>query len=131
MICQQMAEHTHHINEQQYANSDNIINHYHKNIQHNLVPLCEKCHYKVHNENLEIYGYHQTSEGIQLNYKFTEQVKPKRKKYDEDTISIINQYKEDIINKTIKKTTLIRKLEIEHNIKISVPTLTKIYNDDY
>jgi len=130
-ICKDKSEHTHHINEQQYADSNNIINHYHKNIQHNLVALCEKCHYKVHNDNLEIYGYHQTSEGIQLNYKFTDSIKPKRKKYDEKTLDIINQYKKDIIDKKLKKTTLINKLELEHDIRISVTTLTKIYNDDY
>ena len=59
---------THHINEQQNADKNNMLDHYHKNKKHNLVPLCKSCHQKVTFGQLRIYGYIQTNEGIKLNY---------------------------------------------------------------
>ena len=69
-VCSKKSKHTHHIKEQNTADKNNIIGNFHKNIKHNLVPLCESCHHKVHNENLRIYGYIQSSEGIKLNYEY-------------------------------------------------------------
>jgi DNA mismatch repair protein MutS len=57
---------THHIIEQHKANENGFIGHVHKNRLFNLVGLCEKCHIKVHQGQLVIYGYHQTSNGIEL-----------------------------------------------------------------
>ena len=54
-ICLETSEHTHHIKEQQTADKNNIIDNHHKNIDHNIVPLCESCLYKVHHDNLRIY----------------------------------------------------------------------------
>ena len=42
-ICNEPAEYTHHINEQQYADKDGNFDNFHKNIKHNLIQLCEKC----------------------------------------------------------------------------------------
>ena len=136
MICKQKAEHTHHIQEQNQADENNMINHFHKNTKHNLVPLCELCHYKVHNDNLRIYGYIQTNEGIQLNYEYIneQQVikeKKKNKKFNEKQLKIILQYKNDILDKTLKKSHCIKKLELEHHIQISSQTLTKIIQNKY
>ena len=102
----------------------------------NLVALCESCHHKVHNENLRIYGYLQTTEGIKLNYEFitqekANQEKKKNKKFNEKQIKIILGYKNDISDKTMKKSYLLKKLELEHHIQISSQTLTKIMNDEY
>ena len=41
------------------------------------------------------------------------------------------QYKDDILNKKIKKTHLIKKLELEEKIVISSQTLNKILLDEY
>lgn len=136
MICLSKAEHTHHIKEQNVADENNIIDHFHKNVKHNLVQLCESCHHKVHNENLRIYGYIQTSEGIKLNYEYIKQEKvieekKKNKKFNDKQIKIIIGYKDDIINKTMKKAHCIKILELEHHIQISSNTLTKIINDQY
>ena len=135
MICSKQSEHTHHIKEQQHADENNIIDHHHKNITHNLVPLCESCHHKVHNENLRIYGYHKTSNGVELNYEFidnhNEKNENKKKKFNKNQLDIIMSYKSSILDKTIKKTQCIKKLELEYSIQISSATLNKILNESY
>ena len=132
-ICSEPSEHTHHIKEQQTANENGIIDHHHKNINHNLVPLCESCHNKVHNENLRIHGYIQTNEGIQLHYEFVElhNIIDSKKKFNKKQIKIILGYKNDINSKIIKKTSLMKKLELEHEIQISSGTLNKILKGEY
>ena len=128
-VCLEPSEHTHHIKEQQTADKNNNIDYHHKNINHNLVPLCEKCHYKVHHDNLRIYGYDQTNEGIKLNYEFIKNSNEKKskKKFNEKQINKILEYK----NSKIKKKDLIKKLELDHEIKISMNTLIKILNENY
>ena len=104
-ICSENAEHCHHIKEQQEADENGMIDNFHKNSEHNLVPLCESCHHKVHNENLRIYGYIQTNNGIVLNYKYIEindEIKSK-KKFTKKHLNIILGYKSDIYNKKLKK----------------------------
>ena len=94
-ICKGNSEHVHHIKEQKDADKDGNIHYFHKNIKHNLVSLCEKCHHKVHNGNLRIYGYYQTNEGIQLNYEYIEiqkaQKENSKKKFTEKDIRIIRK----------------------------------------
>jgi len=72
LICDGKAEHTHHIDFQCTANQHNFINHYHKNIDANLVPLCQLCHIKVHNpvdgKQYHIKGYIETSNGRKLEF---------------------------------------------------------------
>ena len=41
--------HTHHIQEQNEANENGMIEHFHKNKKFNLLVVCEKCHQKIHN----------------------------------------------------------------------------------
>ena len=132
-VCNAKSEHTHHIKEQNEADSNGIIDHHHKNISHNLVPLCESCHHKVHNENLRIYGYHQTNEGIKLNYEFIEMNSDLhgKKKFNKKHLQIILGYKNDIGEKKMKKSSLIKKLELEHQIQISGSTLNKILKGEY
>jgi len=124
---------THHINEQQNADKNNMLDHYHKNKKHNLVPLCKSCHQKVTFGQLRIYGYIQTNEGVKLNYEYVlEQNQTcRKKKYSQKEIDIIMLYKQDIENKKIKKSHLIKKLELEEHIQISAQTLTKIINGTY
>ena len=93
--------------------------------------LC--CHNKVHHDNLRIYGYIQTNEGIQLNYEYINKDKiiNNKKKFTDKDIEIIMNYKDDILNKKISKNNLIKKLELTNNIKISSGTLKKILNNEY
>ena len=125
-VCSEKAEETHHINEQQIANKEGIINHYHKNNKHNLVPLCKKCHKDVTYNNLEIYGYNETDKGIQLNYKYT-MINKSKKKYCQMEIDIIKK----CWNDTKTKKECISKLDIENNIQISQNTFNKIINNYY
>jgi DNA mismatch repair protein MutS len=65
-VCSKPSEETHHIREQREADSLGRIEHFHKNIEHNLVPLCKLCHAKVTYGTLRIEGYRQTSQGRRL-----------------------------------------------------------------
>ncbi len=65
-ICGEKAIEVHHIKEQKKADEDGYIGNHHKNVLHNLVGLCSSCHDKIHNKELEVDKYEQTSEGIEL-----------------------------------------------------------------
>lgn len=45
-----MGTETHHLAEQQTANSDGFIDSFHKNHKANLVSICEACHHKEHSQ---------------------------------------------------------------------------------
>jgi DNA mismatch repair protein MutS len=68
VVCGGKAEDTHHIKYQALADDNGYINDFHKNAQHNLVPLCKECHVKEHHGELTIEGYVQTSDGKVLKY---------------------------------------------------------------
>ena len=64
-ICKKdNATETHHIQFQKDADDNGFIDHYHKNKKFNLVGLCETCHDKIHNGELEIGQAIMTSNGI-------------------------------------------------------------------
>ena len=64
-ICKsEDAIETHHIHFQKDADDNGFIEHYHKNKKFNLVGLCEKCHDRIHNGELEIGQATMTSNGI-------------------------------------------------------------------
>ncbi len=58
------ATETHHIHFQKDADDNGFIEHYHKNKKFNLVGLCEKCHDRIHNGEIEIGQATMTSNGI-------------------------------------------------------------------
>jgi DNA mismatch repair protein MutS len=68
-ICDETGVDTHHINFQCTANEHGNIGHFHKNIDHNLVVLCKRCHTRVHTYKLRIYGWIKTSDGLELSYE--------------------------------------------------------------
>jgi hypothetical protein len=88
-VCGKPAIDTHHINYQCDADEEGFFKEYHKNIKHNLVPLCKECHIKEHTNKIDIKGYTQTTKGIVLNVDKIE-----------ETIKI--DIKEEIIDINIK-----------------------------
>ena len=125
-ICNKNSEETHHIKEQELADETNHIEHFHKNNEHNLVPLCKQCHLEVTHGNLIIEGYIDTSIGKQLKYNYSN--KPKNKKKYTDEIDTILKYKEHYNNSKSKCKKL---LQINEDINISLPTLSSIMHGDY
>lgn len=65
-VCDNIAVDTHHIQYQSNADDKGYLESHHKNVKHNLVPLCKDCHFKEHNGMLMIEGYAHTSEGTVL-----------------------------------------------------------------
>lgn len=67
---QRSAEEVHHIVPQRLAGPDGMLppdsHPFHKDVQHNLVPLCGPCHDAVHAGKIEIQGRVQTTRGVQL-----------------------------------------------------------------
>ena len=120
---------THHIEDQQYADDNNMINHHHKNIKHNLVPLCKGCHLKVTNKEIIVKGWKETTRGKVLQWSQVKQKKCSRKKFDEKEVNIIkdlqNQYD------TLSQKDFLKKIDIDHGIKISSYTLKKIVDGIY
>lgn len=124
-ICEDQGQDTHHISEQNTADQNGFIQHFHKNVKDNLVVLCKNCHDLVHHGNLEIKGWIETAEGKKLDFTFL-QTKPKsKKKFDEIQIEKIIEFKE------YKKSIAINILKNDHNIVISQGTLTKIWKGEY
>ena len=72
---------THHIKEQNTADSHGLIDHHHKNNKHNLVCLCKSCHDKVTYGNLVIHGWKHTSKGKKLHYEYVTKKTHQKKKY--------------------------------------------------
>jgi DNA mismatch repair protein MutS len=71
-VCSQKASEVHHIKHQRNSDEKGMNGTQKKNVKHNLVALCSKCHHKTHRGKLDISGYVATSEGIQLNYSFND-----------------------------------------------------------
>jgi DNA mismatch repair protein MutS len=60
------AEEVHHIRHQVSADNRGYIDYFHKNVAFNLVPLCSACHDAVHSGSVEVEGFVQTSDGVEL-----------------------------------------------------------------
>ena len=67
-----VASDTHHIKFQCSADSNNMIEHWHKDIKFNLVGLCKECHQSVHSAppRLKIEGYCTTSNNTELQFEW-------------------------------------------------------------
>lgn len=128
-ICKKATEEVHHIKAQEIADDNNMIDHHHKNVTHNLIQLCHQCHHEVHHGNLVIRGFIQTSEGIKVDY-FREKKKKKsrKKKYNKEQVELILSYKE-LTNST--RSQAIRLLELNNQLKVSSNIVNQIWNDTY
>lgn len=127
--CKNKACETHHIKEQHTSDKNGNIGDIHQNDQHNLCPLCKEHHDQITYGNLVIKGYLDTSEGLKLDYEYTDKKKNK-KKFDNKDISIIKEYYDN--NKNIlSKKDIISKLLSERKIEISSQTFSRVINNIY
>ena len=127
-ICGESATETHHIKEQCSSDSNDMIDHHHKNIDHNLVPLCKKCHDATTYGNLIISGYIQTSSGRELQYHYVEQKKMTRKKYDDKMVKSILKYQKLF---ELNRSECLAKIKLELNLSIGSGTLRRIMTENY
>lgn len=81
--CSNLAEHTHHILEQQHADENGFVGHVPIHHVANLVGLCKSCHDKVHQGKITIRGYIQTSHGLELDYTIYKEIEQKLEKQDD------------------------------------------------
>ena len=134
-ICKEKAEDVHHIKFQCTADENKIIeSHIVKDCKSNLVPLCKKCHNDVHNGDLNINEWIQTSNGIKLDYKYITkdefvEKKTRNRKLSEDQIEIIVNLKNESPKITAGQALIY--LEKTHSIKISKTTYSKVIKGTY
>ena len=120
---------THHIEDQQYADQNNMINHHHKNIKHNLVPLCKCCHLKVTNKEIVVEGWKETSCGKVLKWFKIDKKKSSRRKLNDEEIETVQGLIEEYSH--LSQKDFIKKIELDHGIKISMFILNKIKDNTY
>lgn len=117
-ICLNNAEDVHHIDFQCNADKDGYHEHHHKNVAHNLVNLCKKCHNSVHKDKIIIEGWKQTSKGRQLMY-----TKITKKKFTEKEMNFIKTS-----DKKLSRRELSNIFKEKFNKNISLSSITKIRN---
>ena len=120
---------THHIKDQKYADNNNIINNHHKNIKHNLVPLCKSCHLKVTNHELIILGWNDTNKGRILKWEINNKKNITKKKFSEIQVQNILELKSN--NSSLSQKDFLKKIDLENNIKLSSSTLKKMIDNKY
>jgi DNA mismatch repair protein MutS len=132
-ICDNDAQETHHINEQADADDTGNFNHFHKNVKHNLIPLCKECHAQITYGNLHIKGWKETSEGDVLDFEFIDNKqlqKKSNKKFSDKDIEYVKQYYNKY-NNLLSKQKILDKLLSDKNIKMGLQTYNKIIKDEY
>jgi hypothetical protein len=120
---------THHIKDQQFADENNMIDGHHKNVKHNLVPLCKACHLKVTNGEVVMDGWKETNQGKLLVWKESSKKVVYKKKFSEEDVKKILKLKEE--NNSLSQKDFIKKIDIDNNIKIGVSTLKKMVDKTY
>jgi DNA mismatch repair protein MutS len=116
-ICNEKSIDVHHIKEQHIADKDGFINSIHKNDLHNLINVCKKCHDNIHNNKIEIKGYIQTENGIELDYEIN---KNNSEELLEESLIL------PLVQNGKKIPEILKILEKDHNIKSSRYKISKI-----
>ena len=129
-ICGKMGDEIHHINFQSMANKFGHITSIHKNTLGNLCSICTGCHDKVHNNEIIIKGYIETSEGVKLDYNYVEKKeKITKKKYDSIDMEWVKQCYETNNKQTYKQIS--SAFEHFRRKKISPTIVSKIIKNQY
>lgn len=117
-VCGKKAEEVHHIKHQAEADENGFIGFHHKNAKHNLMNVCEKCHDLIHAKKINVQGYVQTTNGVEL-------------VIDE---SVVNDENEKSLSQKVKLLRTDRKMSLKSiqdslkhdNIDISIYKLRKL-----
>ena len=133
-LCGEEGEEIHHINFQNLANKFGHIDTIHMNMKGNLCSICQKCHDMVHNDEINIKGYIETSEGIILDYEIVEkqiheEVKKTKKKYSKQEIDWILKCHQTNERSTHKQISAM--FEVSQKKKISATIVGKIIKGNY
>ena len=64
-MCCKMGTEVHHLQHQKNADGQNRIKHFHKNHKANLITVCDDCHNKFHDTDIQ-YEYKKTTKGYKL-----------------------------------------------------------------
>ena len=120
---------THHIKDQQFADKNNMIDGHHKNVKHNLVPLCKVCHQRVTNGEVVMDGWKKTNQGKILIWRHLENKIVIKKKFSEDQVTTILNLRNE--NHNISQKDFLKQLELENDIKLSITTLKKMIDNVY
>jgi hypothetical protein len=129
--CNEDACETHHIFEQADCDENGNTGHFHKNKDHNLVPLCKGCHAQITHGTLHIFGWKETSDGLELNYRHIDNKKEnKKKKFGPSEIFTIKKYYTKY-NSVLSNKKIIDKLSSDKGLNIGVKTFTQIIKDEY
>lgn len=120
---------THHIKDQQYADKNNMIDNHHKNVKHNLVPLCKACHLKVTNGERIVEGWKETNQGRILEWYECSKKMFSKKKFSDENVKDILRLKEE--NSSLSQKDFLKKIELEYNLKLSTSTLKKMIDKEY
>lgn len=142
--------HVHHIKFQCHADVDGNFERFHKNVDHNLVVLCESCHHNVHKSEINIVGFEMTSEGRRLKWNKREnseavdiiidandEIVEDALITDNDKSTVVNISDEDIrefIQSTLKaiglkrgyKKLIIDRLHQDKGVKVDYKRLAKM-----
>jgi hypothetical protein len=104
-ICKAPAQEVHHINYQCESDDNGYFQDFHKNVKHNLLPLCKICHYREHNGSLNIKSYKKTSNGIIIDYddNIQQSMLPVSKEVGEDANMEITEQEYIKLSDYIKK----------------------------
>ncbi len=120
-ICNKVADDVHHIKFQNQSNENKIIEHHHMNAKFNLVPLCKSCHNNVHSNKLNIKGYIQTSNGIELQYN-----ENSSKNEHTININIVNQHIKQLHNNKKTQKEIVDNIKQNYDITFSLYKLRKV-----
>ena len=116
---------SHHIKEQHtFSKGD-----FNKDKLCNLVILCKDHHDQVHNGNMIINGYIDTTDGKKLDYKFTNEKKSK-KKYNEEQVYMIKNLANDLKDQKQFMKVMIAELK-KKDIVISAKIINAIMSNEY
>ena len=129
--CNKDACETHHIFEQADCDENGNTGNFHKNKAHNLVPLCKECHAKITYGNLHIFGWKETSDGLELNYEYIDNKQEnKKKKFGPKEQTTIKKYYTKY-NSVLPNKKIIDKLESDKGLKVSSKIFSQIVNNEY